>query len=267
MLRNQFSGNPLIAGSSIKGAIRSVLFSLFRDDEDSDKAVFGDIKNGSDFMRFLRISDVEFSNTKLVNTKIYNLFGFGDDWQGGWKHAFTRTDMNFNPIGFNTIYECLMPHEKAPGSIMLAEKLFNNLVHSNIPQPHLDKKKDLFSYVDGYSPIENLFYEINNHTFDYLGKEEHFFKEYSQGENADLILNCIRQLQNQVYNCKESGNSCILKMAAGTGFHAITGDWQFDDYTDTGYTNKGKKMYKSRKIAIHDNKFSLMGFVKITIKQ
>jgi hypothetical protein len=72
----------------------------------------------------------------------------------------------------------------------------------------------------------------------------------------------------------ENGQSCILKMAAGSGFHSITGDWQFDDYSIDGVdtsrkisrgTLKNVKSAKSRKIAIlNDNEFTLMGFVKLT---
>jgi hypothetical protein len=67
----------------------------------------------------------------------------------------------------------------------------------------------------------------------------------------------------------ENGQSCILKMAAGSGFHSITGDWQFDDYSIDGVdtsrkisrgTLKNVKSAKSRKIAIlNDNEFTLMG--------
>ena len=57
-------------------------------------------------------------------------------------------------------------------------------------------------------------------------------------------------------------------MSAGSGFHSITGDWQFDNYV-TGTLdrkrNRGNVKPKSRKIAIYkENEFMLMGFVKIT---
>ena len=58
---------------------------------------------------------------------------------------------------------------------------------------------------------------------------------------------------------------CLLKMSAGVGFHSITGDWQFPDYTDTDYykdgRNQGKKRYKSRKTAEWKGRLCLMGFV------
>ena len=269
-ITNQLSGRPIIPGSSLKGSIRSVLFSYFREnDTNRTDQVFGSLKFGTDFMRFVRVSDFEFEKTALVNTKIYNLFGDRNDWQGGWKHkSWNGTSTQFKAIGFNTVYECLMPGEKAVGSIMIAEKLFDLLLKKGIEQPCLDKKQELLSH-DEYSPIENLFYEINNHTFEYLKKERAFFNKYNQGEHSDRIIQSINGLMNKVNDCIDDGQSCILKMAAGSGFHSITGDWQYDDYSNTGYwqngKNQGKKKYKSRKIAVNGKAFTLMGFVKMSI--
>lgn len=260
-VRNQLTGHPLVPGSSLKGAIRSILFSKFRSEEMSDREVFGQVNDGSDFMRFVRVSDFEFEETKLVNTKIYNLFGGGNDWKGGWKHARTQTNIGFRPNGFNTIYECVMPHQEAEGSIMLAEKLFRQ--YSGI-QPCITKKREFFAHDDRLEPVDNLFDYINDHTFDYLQKEDRFFTKYNQGENSDRIIGSIRWLMNQI-NDLEPGE-CILKMSAGSGFHSITGDWQYNDYTQTGFDKKtGKFKYKSRKIAVNDGRFRLMGFVKLKI--
>ena len=56
-------------------------------------------------------------------------------------------------------------------------------------------------------------------------------------------------------------------MSAGSGFHSITGDWQFKNYSQTGIWEQGrhagKKKYKSRKIAEWNGYLSLMGFVKL----
>ena len=62
-------------------------------------------------------------------------------------------------------------------------------------------------------------------------------------------------------------NQCILKMSAGAGFHAITGDWQFDDYTDAAQLDRkrGGELPKSRKIAVSGTKACApMGFIKLT---
>ena len=62
-------------------------------------------------------------------------------------------------------------------------------------------------------------------------------------------------------------------MSAGSGFHSITGDWQFDTFSingiDGGKSHRGKyngkKSAKSRKIATDGNSFDLMGFVKLSL--
>ena len=264
-VKNQLTGKPILTGSSLKGAVRSVLFDHFRENERRPEDVFGLIRDGSDFMRFIRIGDFEFDGTELVNTKIYNLHLQDRQWDGGWKHSSSRTNHDFRPDGFNTLYECLLPQSKAQGWIMLANMLFEQYPGH---QPYIEKKRELLSDNE-HDSLENLFYEINNHTLDYLEKEEQFFKEFDQGEYSERILKSIDVLWRQTNACNEYCKSCVLKMSAGSGFHSITGDWQYEDYTNTGYwvggRNDGKMKYKSRKVAIWKNRFSLLGFVKLTI--
>lgn len=283
-VKNQLTGNAVLTGSSLKGSIRSVLLDYLATKEDINNAVseatrrrkpfesfiFGSSTNGDEFMRFIKISDAEFERTELVNTKIFNLKGGGTNWQGGWKHAFNSTNSHFNREGFNTIYECLTSGQKSKCTISLAIRLFDNY---GVNQPEYNKKKDLFSDEE-YEPIENLFYEINSHTFDYLKKELEFFKHYSQAERSEDIIDTTKKLLHQTNDLLEENKSCILKMSAGSGFHSITGDWQFDDYSINGLDTSKKvsrgllnnqKSAKSRKIAEWNRKLSLMGFVKLSI--
>ena len=281
MIREGFSGKPYIPGSSIKGAIRSALYGEWKEDTVNEREVFGQMKDGSDFMRFIQVGDVTFDETILVNTKIYNLSGapFSEDWTGGWKHRGGQrslTSQSFSPNGFNTLYECLLPGALSEGNIKIDEAAFLRLRQS---QPKLDKKKQLFDRSDGYAPIENLFYLINNHTYVFLERERVYFNKYSQGENSQRIVGNINTLMNKVNECIEDGDSCIMKMSAGAGFHSITGDWQYPDHTQTGYHKSdirngternphvGKKYIKSRKIACYNGSFALMGFVKLTVKK
>ena len=269
--RNQLTNHPVLPGSSLKGAIRSVLFTYLRDNERDNASVFGSMKDGSDFMRFIRVGDFEFDTTTLVNSKIYNLQKPNSQWEGGWKHGFQETKYHFKQVGFNTIYECLKVGTKAQGNIMLSQLLFDMLCKAIPTQHYLENKKALFvnpEYPED-TPLENLMYIINCHTYDYLEKEHAYFTEYQQGEYAPQIINNINYLMNTVNDCIDKRNSCILKISAGAGFHAMTGDWQYDDYTNSDLLNmkSGGKLPKSRKIAIRDNNaMSLMGFIKLTFK-
>lgn len=285
--KNDLTGEPVIPGSSLKGSIRSALFEYFTHGADVtsmqrqrsnalNESVFGSLKEGVDFMRFIQVSDFRFpvGATELVNTKIYNLRRPGQEWQGGWKHGGQRTTDVFDEQGFNTIYECLPFGVTGVGSIALAQKAFQTLVDKVREIPHQQKKQEIMS-----NSAEFLCQIINEHTRRYLEKELQFFKKYAEGENADLIteqeefLGSIPTLLEEIANLKP--NECIIKMAAGAGFHAMTGDWQYTDYTGGVLDQKSNRdraaKPKSRKVAITEEGgelfLDLMGFVKLTFSE
>ncbi len=265
-LRTQLYDKPVIPGSSIKGSVRSALFNYLRTDEEANAEVFGNMDKGTDFMRFIRIGDVEMPGTVLLNSKIFNLRGYGP-WQGGWKHRSTDRDGNsnttgeYNPVGFNTLYECAVPGQKGVGSISLAANAFQ-LMAENTPEPltHLEKKKGLMN-----GSLQDLFRIINNVTKNYLLKEKAFFEKYT-AERSDELVDNINYLLSLI---PADGSSCLIKMSAGVGFHSITGDWKYDDYDDTNYWEKGrdagKKKYKSRKTVEYNHQIQLMGFVRLKL--
>lgn len=272
--RNQLTNRPVLPGSSLKGAIRSVLFTYLRDNERDNASVFGNMKDGSDFMRFIRVGDFEFParSTELVNTKIYNLEQSQRAWRGAWKHSAHETTSDFDEYGFNTIYECLPFGTKTNGSIMLAKHLFDLLLTQHIAISHQDKKQLILN-----NPKEYLCRIINEHTKRYLEKELQFFKKYTEGENSYYLteeedfLGSIPTLLDTIENLQP--NECVIKLSAGAGFHSITGDWQHNDYVSGVLDQKRNKdgaKPKSRKIAItqegEDAFFDLMGFVKLTFE-
>ena len=268
-LRTQLYNLPVVAGSSIKGSVRSILFKHFRaPDENDNLSVFGTMKDGTDFMRFIQFSDIEMSSTILVNSKIFNLWGRGNDWQGGWKHGGTKdgdshTSSDYYAQGFNTLYECVEPGQKGIGSITLADSVYKMLEHSRYAYiSHAEAKHSLMN-----ASASGLFKIINDATKDYLTKEKKFFERYP-AQRTDEIISNINDLLSQI---PSDNSSCLLKMSAGVGFHSITGDWQYDNYDNTGFwrdgRNIGKKKYKSRKIAEYNGQLQLMGFVRLSTIQ
>ena len=258
-LRTQFYDKPLVAGSSIKGSIRSALFNYLRTREEKNDEVFGTMKDGTDFMRFVRVGDVEMPSTVLVNTKLFNLRKEGAEWLGGWKHQTNKTTESYDSFGFNTLYECVSPGNKGLGNISLAANVFGLLEKEGQGKsPYASKKRALLN-----EPINRLFQVINDVTKEYLQKERAFFLKYD-AERSDDVLNCIDSLLSMI---PTDGSSCLLKMSAGVGFHSITGDWQYDDYDKTKFwtdgRHAGKKKYKSRKIAEYNHRLQLMGFVRL----
>ena len=258
-LRSQMFDKPLVAGSSIKGSIRSALFNYLRTNEEKNEDVFGNMKDGTDFMRFVRIGDVEMPSTVLVNTKLFNLRKEGEEWLGGWKLFMNKTTGSYDPVGFNTLYECVVPGNKGLGNITLAANAFSLLdKYGQVKSPYADKKLYVLN-----DPISHLFQIINNVTREYLLKERAFFEKYN-ADRSDEVLDNIDLLMSMI---PDDGSFCLLKMSSGVGFHSITGDWQFDDYDKTKFwtdgRHAGKKKYKSRKIAEYNQRLQLMGFVRL----
>lgn len=270
---NPITGKYVLFGSSLKGAIRSAVFHTLTHNDSAydlhqkrnnlDKSVFGDLKDGSNFMRFIRIGDFDFESSVLVNTKIFNLYKKDGEWTGGWKHQMQYTDDKFKPNGFNTIYECLAPGAEAEGYIMISPLLFNMV---SAPMSYNIQEKNRIMSDD---PIRHLFKIINDASLDYIRKELHFFETYQQADYADRILASLNKYRERAESYANSdGEKCLVKMSAGSGFHSITGDWQFSDYAETGYHEKtGKKKYKSRKIACYKGKFTPMGFLELSVSK
>lgn len=262
-IKNGLSYKPIVPGSSVKGAIRSILFSYLRENQKNENDVFGDLKNGEDFGRFIKIADAQFEKTDLVNTKIFNLYGTPPNLNGGWKHEFKGgTNSKFKPNGFNTIYEIIVPKEKGELSIALSDKAFDNYYHDNKPL----KKSNIIH--DNIS--DTLFKIINEHTKKYIKKQIDFFLKYSN-DQTDAIISSLKKVVSQI---PSDNSSCVFQMSAGSGFHSITGDWQFDDFSINGVkTGRGpsrgqlnhKDSAKSRKIATNGKSFDLMGFVKLVV--
>ncbi len=256
-LRTQLYDKPIVAGSSVKGAVRSALFNFLRNNERNNQEVFGALNRGADFMRFIKIGDFEMKNTILANTKIFNLMiNNQGSWVGGWKQSNNQTTLNFKPTGFNTLYECVPPGEQGMGTLSMASGAFHLFLMDNeMITPYSVKKKTLMN-----EGIFALFKVINAVTADYLRKERHFFTTF-ESDRTDEIVDSIDLLLSLI---PDDNSSCLMKMSAGAGFHSITGNWQFDDFSETGtWQNNGKMKYKSRKIVEYANRLSLMGFIKM----
>lgn len=287
IIKNPLTGEPIIPGSSLKGALSSAILAHImgyneqqtseqlsrRYFSDEMKRYFGKPDDGSAFMRFIQVSDIAFDSTMLINTKIYNLkYGDGHKLVGGWKST-KGTDDNYSDNGLNTVYEALMPGQSAIGRIVINDELFNNINYQNkVNLQSFDKVRDLLCMKGS----KGLFSIINTYTKNIIKKEIDFFKYYG-GEYSSRIVDKLNSVLCQIPEVSDYNTSCVLRMAAGSGFHSVTGDWMFNDdhYIDKidKIKNKSRGMRneresaKSRKIAVwgpNDDKiFAPMGFVRI----
>lgn len=267
-----FDGKPYIPGSSIKGAVSSILLNYFyqqnksklRKDQNINKNVLGDFDNS--IMRFFQFTDVQFENTFLFNTKIFNLQKNNlRTWEGGWKHGKDNTTQIFNTTAFTTVYESLQLSQKSTMMLSFKKKAIEQLyfdaskVDSKTKTPPTHTSAWLTN-----NPTAELCKIINRHTIAFLEKEIKFYEEYKFDTQSENVFENIVNLKERVARL-DSTKECILRLAAGSGFHSITGDWQYDDFINTGENNNGKRKYKSRKLAFENGVFQPMGFIKLTL--
>jgi len=274
-------GKAFIPGSSLKGAIRSTLFhNLFKESEysshevefrgkdkkqiDRDEFIFGSIENN--LMKYIHISDVPFTLTQIVNSKVFSLIGY-NNLRGGWKHGFRGpTNPVFEKTGFTVPYEVLCEDQKGTGSIVF-NKSFFDFVSDN-------KKETLppnISKIATEHPLKTIFSYINNYTKKHLEREIKFFNNY-ENDRTNEINEALKKLKTAI---PAENNSCLLRLGGGSGFHSVTGDWQFETHEITQLNPRNRGQYKrkdsakTRKIAFiqdsNDFKFYPFGFVKITL--
>lgn len=285
-------GKPIIAGSSIKGAIYSILLNHFADKHSKNTSNiemskndfkelennnFGNLNSNNMLMRFLQVTDAGFEHSKLYFTKIFNLFDGNNDWKGGWKHAQRGgTNATFKNEGFVVTYETFIPHDYSKCRITFDEKSLDLVVKDKkLNENKKDFKNlvptkinDLISQKNpNHTSLDNLFSIINKHTKEYLETEKIFYQKYSN-DKTDEIIEKIDGLLIQLNKCADN-KSCVLRLGGGVGYHSITGNWQENkkDHVSAWNDNRNHPFNKSRKVAFEtkneDTNFSLMGFVKL----
>ncbi len=338
-ITNRFTGNPIIPGSSIKGAIRSVLLNWLmektgekqnakekfinkKQESSLQKKFFGVSSDGSDFMRFFQVSDVEFeTEPDYIASKVLSLVSLNKGFISKWKHKRTNKDNKdekFKKEGFTTNYQ-IIPLNSTSEQLKIKwnEKQFSNFIKDDkgkflekLKLEIVRKEKELEKIKTSYSPdrrkineinreindlkslykayqsikefsISKLFQIINDYTIAFADKEIKFHTTYNQAEHSDKLISAWQNIKKLAQQAQEAGNNyAILRLGQGSGFHSITGDWQFDTHIITGIKEKDKKgkiinrgvinnkeAAKTRKWAFRMNgnnpEFFPMGFIAI----
>jgi CRISPR/Cas system CSM-associated protein Csm5 (group 7 of RAMP superfamily) len=263
-------GNAYIPGSSIKGAIRSVLFNKLynahknhiknNDKNEYIKLALGDFDKS--IMRYIRPYDVyEIDDfLSILDVKLYNV-----------KDKDNKSPSQTKKIGITV--ECLYPFDDIKPfnfQLNIAEpflEIIQNKYKANSSVPTY--KDDVFKNSKEQT-IHQLFNIINEYTYNHIQKEIEFFKKYTHVDYIEEnIIKKLQEIQKSTINNKKS---CVLRMSYGSGFHGITGDWMFDDHSiDDINKNERKrsvaklndeKTAKSRRII--DDEF-LLGFVELIL--
>jgi CRISPR type III-A-associated RAMP protein Csm5 len=256
-------GQPVIPGSSIKGALRTALLTrrVMQKEEtitptllkkrngwssaNLEKQLLGDQRN--DPLRFLRIGDAHFSlDTVALNMEIMNLYG------EKWKIK----------KGSNQLTEMLWGNDET--SLKLGFK--SDLIRANKMNGYLQSE---FNWLDD---MKALCKEVNQHTRWLTQREFDFWKEQkTANETIDGYLEILGEVWDEIENCGE--NEMVLRLGAGSGWHFITGGWikylenlisdkEYKDLTSLLGKRDAPVFPKTRKM---EQVGELLGFVKISM--
>ncbi len=264
-------GRSFIPGSSIKGAIRSVLFNYVYSNHQQD------IANGNP-RNYINVALGDFDKSIMRFIKPYDIYGI-DDYLTisnvelyNVRHPQNNIKSENKEIGITI--ECIYPFDdiiEFDFTIKIAEPFLGIIKDKYKYNTSIPKYKDDVFKNSRSETIRHLFDIINKYTCKHIQKEIQFFEKYTHLENIDeKIISELKDLQNKTVN--NNRRSCILRMSYGSGFHGITGDWQFDEHSidEIGKDNRGnsvayfnnKKTAKSRRII--DDKY-LLGFVELIL--
>ncbi len=296
LVRNNFSKNPIIPGSSLKGWLRTLLFrkkvegyrekgtylemykkysrefhkmgdlkfneySVSGNENKLLKALIGDFETA--VTGLFRVPDIEFSQDAIswYNSKVLSYFG-------GWKDGH-RYNPNFTPDRFTQAYESLKANAIPTKEVKLGtylKKLHPGALDNFIP----NELKNGNNLKDGKEFWQTLFKWNNEYMEEYLKNEVEYYKKVKnkEVECANNLLKQCTELYELVKRLKQKNTSTLIRLGQGMGFHYITGEWIFIDHIAPIKKLKNRKKYKTRKIFFQDSNSGyslyLPGFVLLT---
>lgn len=272
-IKNTLSGKPIIPGSSLKGALRSVFVNKlggarqeFIHGKPKTVEPFGSIPE--DINRFMIVTDTEFNQCSFVNTKTFNLRNDRGQLAGGWKHELrgSTTEKFQKPSDLSGF---TFPHEViAQNDIGDLHLIFNTKALQNAKNTRDSRILKINNNIESiYTGSQQKVFEIIQHyAAQFIQKELAFFRKY-EAEQSSKIIAFYENLLT------ENQKMPIIRLGLGSGFHSMTGDTIHDSHDINGIGNRnrgqldGKDSAKSRKIAFtgsgEDLRLMPMGFIQL----
>ncbi len=254
-------GQALLPGSSIKGAMRTAVFTdalgkkpeLVKNGTLMSKRshgrdglegrLFGNSPN-EDIFRLMRPGDAHFGHTEVFKTKTLNK-----------KHDGWVTDDRISPF-----VECVPTGAESLFQVSRPEQLIDYL-GKNQRQSPFNGSADRF----GWNELSQL---INAHTQKLLADELTFWDHERMPALVGEYVQHLTMLLQAAKDCEPG--SCVMRIGFGSGVNFLTGGWQKElmeakDYLSWANRFRGSAPQlafpKTRKLAYNDMP---LGFVKLT---
>ncbi len=254
---------PYIPGSSLKGAIRTAIFTSLLKER---SIIPNDIRPKSNIVdKILSFdnTDIKSNDPRDRKDKYMRLLQVSDAYfeQEGM-HALNTTHLNIRKNSYDDNSKKQLVEAITAGE------------QSSFVMKITDTEKFPFH------SIKELFKKINKHTRSILVDEYKFWDDYEQDDNAGLLVNAYMgacsDIREQID--KLDDKSCILRVGNSNGWEFITGNWAKDIIGEANWQRwihdnrirhpryDGFAFPKSRRITKTQDGINLLGFVKLTIE-
>ncbi len=233
-------GQPYLAGSSLKGALRTaVLATLDRNrlPSPNNKKNFATEVNrldGSDahrkLTRMLQVSDsVPLSPNDVLEIADIRFFNLGYNNKPLWKDFSSKKNMEKFQDAKGIFVETVKPGQTF--TLRMAVDPF--LLNKNV------RKFAGIQSCPALNSLDDLCRAVNRHSLEIAGQEAKFFRKYGQNSTADFYT----RLQESIENISKNDHCCIVRLAWGSGWTGMTGGWLAGD--DLNVVRKNDNLGKS----------------------
>ena len=273
-------GFPYIPGSSLKGAIRTVILaSLVESVNDKEEKILSKDRKGktiisdkkiqnelfgndakNDLFRFVEVGDAYFDKGseaafRMIHLNITNKNSLLDDSKSQIVETIDQEKTSFFRLNIN-----LKKYRFAKENWEQAVSFSRNRV---INSPNV--------LPECLQSIENLFQTINAHTLKLVEDEIKIWEDVDK-EGTENYLDVMESIKSEIINFTK-GKECILRLGHASGWRFITGAWpeKLDNFVTkvvpAARPNNGKYQDyifpKTRRVG--EDYQDLLGFVRLTL--
>lgn len=258
-------GVPYIPGSSLKGAIRTAVFSSLVDDinekekkvfvkgrasaAELEKELFGGIPN-TDYFRFIHVGDAYFDrNSEMVLRLMMYL-------------NINRSSSLRSKNDMPQLIEAIAPNNETICQLDIKRDYYN-FVHEKYPGVNMPYD---------VSNTNDLFRLINAHTRKLVQGEVDMWTDLNETySNAEMYIDNMEAVLDEIDNCRD-GKECVLRLGQSSGWRFMTGAWgkSLSNFEDVLAAFRPNNSYyveydfpKSRKTSENGK---LLGFVKLYLE-
>ncbi len=263
-MKNGF-GLPYLAGSTLKGGVRTALWTALDPSKLLPIRNIKDLKTGvdrlggknprQDFLRPLRVGDsapvVPDGALEAAEIKWLNL---NRDGRGGWRDFASRRTFPDDKQANGIYVEAIKPGVALHAKVSVSSFLTSGTIRKT---REIKYSKDL----DGPDSLASA---VNRHSLKISRNETEFFKKAGAAAPADFYDRLIRRIETET-------DGFFLRIAWGGGWRSMTGDWIPENDLRTLRTintrlgKPGAEIFpKTRRLAVKDGFPHLPpGWVKI----